>query len=174
MSRTLRNRRLIDSGTLLRRPAILQSTGEPARRAARCSFGRHQFPHNLSVAQIPQPREPIARGAPAARRLRTRTTGDRRTNHLTRGIRIASARGAVTTAAGVRNNGDDAAQIASMVQGLTEAERRLAGHPRICTRSSSPNARSPGKEMANHQTKASRTAKNRSWRKRAPGKPTIT
>ena len=58
-------RRPIDSGIWCRQAICSRLRQTSLAAADRCSFGKHQFPHSLWSAQMPQPREPT----PEERRL---------------------------------------------------------------------------------------------------------
>ena len=108
--------RLIDSGTLVP-PGELQSTQANQSQGGQVFVRQAPIPSQPVVAQIPQPREPT----PEERRLLAAYEREQQAIAAPTTLREgfgSPASGSSQTAAGVRNNGDDAAQIASMVQGL--------------------------------------------------------
>ena len=108
--------RLIDSGTLVP-PGELQSTQANQSQGGQVFVRQAPIPSQPVVAQIPQPREPT----PEERRLLAAYEREQQAIAAPTTLREgfgSPASGSSQTAVGVRNNGDDAAQIASMVQGL--------------------------------------------------------
>ena len=106
--------RLIDSGTLVP-PGELQSANQP--QGGQVFVRQAPVPSQPVVAQMPQPREPT----PEERRLLAAYEREQQAIAAPTTLREgfgSPTSGTSQTAAGVRNNGDDAAQIASMVQGL--------------------------------------------------------